>query len=386
MGRDGVLQIAQPDFAQLGIGKSLGQDSGQVSRATRIACGGCCGCAGMWPRYQDGGQHALLAGGHQRRSRRAGHIDRGKIAGGVTADELPRDARERAHDLLGLGRALVRILGQHARDQCDQISRGFGPLAGHVHRIVEADLGHDGGGRVAGKGRLAGKTFEEHAAQGEDVGASVDGAGPARLFGRHVQRRAQGGAGAGDAQVLAGIEKAARDAEVQHLGLAGIAARQKDIGWLDVAVDDPVSVRHGQSLGHAATELQGLGDAQRPARHAVLQGLALQPLHHQVLLAAGGGAVGQIAHDCGVGNLGQHQRLLLEAQGLRALRLAHQLERDELAGLQILGAIDQAHATFDRFALDAKTIAVGLGMVLGAHPLDSTGIWRAQRKTACIVS
>ncbi len=139
-------------------------------------------------------------------------------------------------------------------------------------------------------------------------------------------------------------------------------------------------VRHGQGFGHPATDLQGFGHAQRPAPHPGIQGLALQPLHDQVLLAAGGGAVGQVAHDCGVGNLGQHQGFLLETQGLRALRLGHQLQRDIFAGLEILGPIDQAHAALDRIALNAKTIAVGLGIGLRTHDIYSTGIWRGWRK------
>ena len=75
-----------------------------------------------------------------------------------------------------------------------------------------------------------------------------------------------------------------------------------------------------------------------------------------------------------MGDVGQHHRLLLETQGLRTLRLSHHLQRDMLASLQILGPIDQAHAALDRFALDAKAIAIGLGMALRTHAPESTAI------------
>ena len=88
--------------------------------------------------------------------------------------------------------------------------------------------------------------------------------------------------------------------------------------------------------------------------------------------------MGEVTHDGRVGNLRQHQCFLLETQGLRALRLGHHLKRDILAGLQILGPIHQAHAALDRLTLDAKTIAVGLGMGLRTHSLDITGIRRGR--------
>jgi len=213
---------------------------------------------------------------------------RGKIAGGITAEELPRNGCERAHDLVGPGRALVGILGQHASDQRDQIGRVSGRLRAtstESSRQILAMM------RWASRRQraAAGETFEEHAAQA-NVGASVDSARPRACSGA-MYRGVPSRAGAGDAQVLAWIEKAARDAEVNTLAWLGSPPGRKTLAGLMSRWMTPCRVRHGQGLGHAATELQGLGDAQRPARHAVLQGLALQPLHHQVLLAAGGRAV-----------------------------------------------------------------------------------------------
>ena len=64
---------------------------------------------------------------------------------------------------------------------------------------------------------------------------------------------------------------------------------------------------------HRLDHLDSGTDGYRPAGQAVFQGLALQPLHDQVVLAVAGLAVGDVAHDSGVGDGGQAIRLLLEA-------------------------------------------------------------------------
>ena len=103
-------------------------------------------------------------------------------------------------------------------------------------RFVDVPVqGHDR--RVGGKGHLAGEHLVQHDAEGIDIGPAVDGLHEG-VFGRHVLRRADAGAGARQARRL-----------VQHLGDAEIGQQgthvpaHQNVAGFDVAVDQALLVR-----------------------------------------------------------------------------------------------------------------------------------------------
>src|SRR5438034_8009107 len=57
------------------------------------------------------------------------------------------------------------------------------------------------------------------------------------------------------------------ETEVENLGLA--AGGHKNIGWLDVAVDDAFGVRGVQRVGHLAPQVQKQVQRERAARDAI---------------------------------------------------------------------------------------------------------------------
>ena len=96
----------------------------------------------------------------------------------------------------------------------------------------------------AGDGRLQGQQLIKRRAQGIDVGAAVDhGPLPGRLLGAHVAQRA--GQVAGERQ--AGVPLDVGHAEVGDPQIAALV--QKQVGRLDVAVNDPLVVCVAERLG-----------------------------------------------------------------------------------------------------------------------------------------
>src|SRR5260221_423346 len=111
-------------------------------------------------------------------------------------------------------------------------------LTGRVRSTVGATRvcpDSDGIGATAGGG---------DAAEAEQVAQVIDDLA-ARLLGRHVRRRAEDDAGAGELRVLGGE---AGEAEVEELDPAA-GAFEPDVGGLDVAVNQVVGVSGGEGLG-----------------------------------------------------------------------------------------------------------------------------------------
>ncbi len=129
----------------------------------------------------------------------------------------------------------------------------------------------------------------------EQVGAPVDR--PAqRLLRRHVERGPEEVPAGRQVSLLLGQP---RDAEVQDLGLA--RGQEHDVGGLDVAVDDPLSMRVVQRLRHALHDAEGLPPRHGAGRgHDRGEGLAVQVLegHEQ---RAGFRIATDVVHDHDVG-------------------------------------------------------------------------------------
>src|SRR5437879_9936782 len=75
------------------------------------------------------------------------------------------------------------------------------------------------------------------------------------------------------------------ETEVENLGLA--AGGHKNIGWLDVAVDDAFGVRGVQRVGHLAPQVQKEAQRERAARDAITKGAAVEVLHEEKTAAGG---------------------------------------------------------------------------------------------------
>ena len=120
----------------------------------------------------------------------------------------------------------------------------------------------------------AGAHRVDHAAQAEQIATTVDGFA-AHLFRRHVLRRA------GDQPALRQPRIGAdmRDAEVGDPDPLGARPKQ-DIGRLDVAVNQPLSVRGGKAGSNLDCHAQDLRRLQRPLPvDSGLQSVATQVGH-----------------------------------------------------------------------------------------------------------
>jgi hypothetical protein len=82
------------------------------------------------------------------------------------------------------------------------------------------------------------------------------------------------------------VPNVSRDSEVENLGLAERAAGQEQVGRLEVAVDDALSVQNPQPHRHAAGQGERVLDAERAQSQTLVERLALEPLHDQVRFAS----------------------------------------------------------------------------------------------------
>ena len=185
---------------------------------------------------------------------------------------------------------------------------------------------------------------------GVDIGAGVD-ALAVYLLGRHVVRRADERAGAGQLDLLRGLKAHdLGDAEVDDLEQRRSTRflDDKDVVRLEIAVDDADRVRCRQTGAQLAHQRRDLGQGQATRLHALTQRAALQVLHDVVLAAAFQLADVEDVDEVDVANAADEPRLLQKARG--RILLAHHLAAQDLDGGlvaqgAVLGGIDHAHAT-----------------------------------------
>ena len=146
---------------------------------------------------------------------------------------------------LGGRRSPFRFLGEHARDQVGRGARDIRQDFRQGWRILEHQLGYEHAGFVPAKGGLSGQTLVHHAAQGEDVGPTVDADRRVYRLGRQVARRAHQVARAGEPPPVGELG----NAEIEQLELAHLAFEQEQVLRLDIAVYHVVGMRVGQRLG-----------------------------------------------------------------------------------------------------------------------------------------
>jgi hypothetical protein len=273
------------------------------------------------------------------RAAREGGVDEG-AHGPVAAEARGLDAHEARH---AVGAA---VAPQHA----DHVGGAVGPrlgvpaqegvddLAGHAGRVGGARpqrLGgakhprvHHGRERLALEGRAAREGFEEHHAEGVEVGAGADGLAR-HLLGREVGRRAHDLAG----DLGVHLEGRERDAEVEHGG----APRGVDehVGGLEVAVHHARGVDAPERLEEGHRGLDEL--LPRARRGAAREGRAVDAVHHHEG-PLGVGALVEEAHHAGHVQEAQRGDLAAHARGAGApRRVAQELPRHLGAGERVEG-------------------------------------------------
>ena len=106
-----------------------------------------------------------------------------------------------------------------------------------------------------GERRRAGERLVEHGAERPDVRATVGVVLALGLLGRHVERRSDRRAAAGDART-ADVVQQLRHAEVEelHEERAVVAHREEDVRGLEVAMDDAGRVCLLEAARHLVTD------------------------------------------------------------------------------------------------------------------------------------
>ena len=252
-----------------------------------------------------------------------------------------------AVELVGGLEAVRRVLLHALEDDGLDLRVHVGvELAGRLGLLVHL-LEGDGDGVVALEGHLAGGRLVHDDAEGVDVGRGPELLALGLLGGDVV-------GGAEDRVVLREVAVLRPgDAEVHHLDVA--VGLHHDVLRLDVAVDDVVTVRHGERLRDLGADLGDLLAVERAMlADAALEVGAAQVLHDDVV---GVGVLAPVvdAHDVGAlqrrGGLG----LLLEARrerGVVRVLGQHGLYRHRAPEHLVEPAVDRGHAARADLVLD----------------------------------
>ena len=169
------------------------------------------------------------------------------------------------------------------------------------------------------------------------------------LLGRHVGRRA-------GADRLTRTRPARPKSVMRTLA----AAVEHDVGRLEVAVEDAALVRRGEAGADLARDLEAAllreaADAPEQRREI----LAVHVLHRQERVPVDLADVVDAA-DVGMRDLARHAHFGVELRQARGIAIdvrRQELQRDRLPELQIVGAIDLAHAAAAEAADDAVAAA-----------------------------
>src|SRR5205085_49344 len=129
----------------------------------------------------------------------------------------------------------------------------------------------------------------------------------------------------------------------------------KDIGWLDVAMDDALRMRGVKGVGNFDAEVDKLVDLERAAGEAIVERLALHPLHDDERVTLMLADVVDRA-DVGVVQAGRGSRF--DAKPFHRLPIACEVFWNELEGdlppkAGVVSTVDNAHAAGAELVDDA---------------------------------
>ena len=324
--------------------------------------------------------HPALAAAARDHARAAAHHQ--DAARGVHRHEL----REGAHRLAGVLEPGVDVAVDAAGEPRVEAGRGRGDVGARARgdellhararerELIEADLAEQVRQRVGVEPEgLAREQAEGDEPERPHVRAGADAASAIGLLGGHEERRPEG-----LRPGLLALRDELGDAEIEDLGREGhvAAARgaEEDVLQLEVAVDDALLVG---LLERVANLLEDLGDvAEREgagAVQAVGQLLALEELHHQegrvcLFVDAGGDDLDNVvALDLG-GGAGFQDEALADGRVGRELG-GHHLEGALLAGAELLGDVDRAHAAGPQSLHDPEITTEDCPRLQSAHDL-----------------
>ena len=140
---------------------------------------------------------------------------------------------------------------------------------------------------------MPGQHLVEHAAEREDIGATVD-CGSASLLRRHISNGPNhaawngGGRSLGRTEVRCGIDEP-RHAEVEDLDR--IPARQEQVFRLDVAVHDTGEVRGAEAARGLDGDVERLAECNRTEREPMPQRRSVEQLRDEIGLTVLGARV-----------------------------------------------------------------------------------------------
>src|SRR4029077_16019118 len=142
-------------------------------------------------------------------------------------------------------------------------------------------------------------------------------------------------------------------AEVQNLRVP--ARRKKDIGRLDVSVDDALPMGNIESFRHFAPNSQQLFEFQRAACDGVFQRLSFQKFHDDEALAF---VLVNLINGAGVWVVQRRSRPCFPAEAFEGLRIFRHVIREKFQGdvtakLGVLGLVDDTHATATELFYDS---------------------------------
>ena len=197
----------------------------------------------------------------------------------------------------------------------------------------------------------------QHDAKRPEVGALIDGQALS-LFGRHVHNRADdqavhraGRARDGDGIRGREILDRPREAEIEDLHDPG--RRDLDVGWLQVAMHDPVVVRRLQRLGDLPGDWDRVGRRNGTGSDPIGERGALDQLHHQVVLT-------DVVKGADVGMVQGRNRASFALETLAEL-LAADLDGHGAMKPGVARRIHVAHATRTDRTEDLETSEEGAG-------------------------
>ena len=191
--------------------------------------------------------------------------------------------------------------------------------------MLRAQLAH----RLRVEDAAAGEHLEHHQAEGVKIGARRGGE-TIELLGRHVRRRA------GELRVA----RARRGGQPEVGDPRAAAAVDHDVGWLQIAMHEAAVVRRREARADVARQRQRLvGREASDAPEQRGEVFAIDVLHGDEVIAVDFNHVVQ-ATDVRVRDLPADAHLVVER--VEAARVADRnvFERDALAELQVIGAVD----------------------------------------------
>ena len=219
------------------------------------------------------------------------------------------------------------------------------------------ERGHD---VSPGKRLLSGRHLVQHHSKGKQIAARIERFAPSLLRG-HVNGRSRNHSHCRQRVFNAGIGAGGElrllrqlcETKVQHLGLA--VCSEKDIGGLNIAVNDAFRVGGDERICHLDAHVQNLVSFERIAANQLLQAFAFQLLHDDEGVPV---VVLDVVNRADVGMIQLGGRSSLALESLQGLGIPYQVIRNKLEGnaapeARIFGLVDHSHAPTAEFSQDA---------------------------------